>query len=207
VSSPFTEPEFIAALYQKLCELRVGANKAGDHSIYSALQFYRYWAQERAFSEEMVAGTQGALRERLQTILDDNNAHYQKCEELLTREALRIFRTDDLVANRRLSAVFNRNVRREKSSYKRLDWPECFCAVTLQSLIKGKVPTKKEVREAATREMAVRLLPAGAGEQAIRVKIKALRKYEPKRPRRIFTALGLTDLEEATSRPGKAYRY
>jgi hypothetical protein len=132
VSSPFTEPEFIAALYQKLCELRAGAKSAGSDSIYSALQFYRYWTVERAFLEEMLVGTPKELRERLQAILDANDAYYQQCEKLLAAETLRIFRTGDLTAFRRLSAVFIRNARREGATYKRRNWSECYCAVILR---------------------------------------------------------------------------
>jgi hypothetical protein len=217
-NSVFLKPKFIASLYQKLCELRAGAKSTGGNSLYSALHFYRYWFVERAPLTEMLEsiqmeGTQGKsrkrleeLRNRLQAILDSNDAHCQKCEKLLAAETLRIYQTGDLAAHQRIGAVFVRHVRHERANYKRLDWPECFCAVALQSLIKGIVPTKKKVREAAFREMAIRLLPAGPGEQAIRAKIKTLRKYGPKRPDRIFAVLGLSQLPESPSRPGVAYR-
>jgi hypothetical protein len=205
--SLFTQPEFIAALYQKLCDLRAGAKSSDDGSLSSALHFYRYWSAERTPLKEMLEGTQGELRKKLEEILQINDARFQECEKLLSAETLRIFRTDDLPAFRRLSAVFIRNARREGATYKRRNWSECYCAVILQLLIKGNVPAKKEVREAALHEMAIRELPPGPGEQAISAKIKALRKDGPKRPSRIFDELGCAGLPEAISRPGEAYRH
>jgi hypothetical protein len=207
VSSPFTEPEFIAALYQKLCKLRAGAKSADNGSLYSALHFYRYWSVERVHHLEMMKGLQGELLTKLQEILQANDVRLQECARLLHEEFCRIIRTDDLAAWQRLSKAFIRSARYQKSAYRRLNWSECYCAVILQSLIKGNVPAKKEVREAATREMAIRLLPPGPGEQAILAKIKALRKYEPKRPARIFNELGCAGLPEAISKPGEAYRH
>jgi len=207
MASEFLQPEFIAALFQKLCELRAGTKSADGNSLYGALHFYRYWSVEQAPLKEMLEGTPAELRKRLQTVLDTNNAHYRECEKLLAAETLRIYRTDDLVAHQRLSEVFIRNARHEKATYKRLNWPECFAVVALQYLIKGKVPTKRDVRQAAFREMAIRLLPAGAGEQAISEKIQAQRRCGPKRPARIFNELKLAELPEAPSRPGEAYRH
>jgi hypothetical protein len=207
VSSPFTQPKFIAALFQKLCELRAGPKSVDANSLYGALHFYRYWSRDQKALKEMREGTHGELAKRLQTILRNNAAHCRKCEKLLVAEILRIYRTDNLAAHQRLSKIFVRNVRREKATYKRLDWPECFCAVALQSLIKGKVPLKKEVREAAFREMAIRLLPAGAGEQAISTKIQAFRGCGSKRKgngptqlNRILRDLNLGGLPEAPTR-------
>jgi hypothetical protein len=199
VSSPFTQPEFIAALYRKLCELRTRSESTEVESS-GALWFYRYWMVERTPLKKM-------LREHLQAVLDANNAHYRKCERLLAREALQIYRTGDLAAYKRWGAIFNRNVKYQTSAYRRLDWPECYCAVILQSLIKGKVPIKKEVAEGALHEMALRLLPAGASDQAIAAEIKKLRRHRPKRPSRIFKFLGCSGLPTALPIPGRAYRY
>jgi hypothetical protein len=205
--SSFRQPEFIAALYQKLCALRAGIKNAGVDSIYSALHFYRYWSAERRHHVEIMEGVQGELHTKLQAILQDYDARLAESDRLLSEECRRIFRTDDLTAFQRLGKAFVHSARYQSSAYKRLDWAECYCAVTLQFLHKGKVPTKKEVRESAFREMAIRLLPVGAGEQAISTKIKTLRGYGPKRPDRIFDALGLVGLPEAPSRPGEAYRH
>src|SRR5215469_8622975 len=203
MASEFLQPEFIAVLFQKLCELRAGAKSTDSNSLYGALHFYRYWSREQRALKKMREGTHGELSKRLQTILRNNAAHCRKCEKLLVAETLRIYRTDDLAAYQRLSKVFIRNARRERATYNRLNWPEVFCAVALQSLIKGKVPTKKDVREAALREMAIRLLPAGAGQQAIDTKIAASRKQKhgPKNPARIFRELNLGGLPEAPTRP------
>jgi hypothetical protein len=205
MASEFLQPEFIATLFQKLCELRAGSAKGNP--LYGALHFYRHWSQDQIALKKMREGTHGELSKRLQTVLRINAAHCRKCVKLLITETLRIYRTADLAAHQRLNEVFIRNTRHERSTYRRLNWPECFCAVTLQSLVKGKVPTKKEVREAAFHEMALRLLPAGAGKQVISTKIESLRKYGPSRPARIFSALGLANLPEAVSRPGEAYRH
>jgi hypothetical protein len=181
--------------------LRAGAKSTDSNSLYGALHFYRYWSREQRANKEIREGTHGELGKRLQTILRNNAAHCRKCEKLLVAETLRIYRTDDLAAHQRLSEVFVRNARHEKVTYRRLNWPEVFCAVALQSLIKGKVPTKKEVREAAFREMAIRSLPAGAGESAISTKITAFRQHGPK-PNRIFRDLNLGKLPEAPTRSG-----
>jgi hypothetical protein len=204
MASKFLQPEFIAALFQKRCELRVGAKSSDSNSLYGALHFYRSWSRERASLEETLKGTQGELRERLEKIIQNNDTRYQECEKLLNIETFQMYRTLDLAVYRRLGKVFVRYAQQEKSSYKRLNWPECFCAVTLQSLIKGKVPTKKEVREAAFREMAIRLLTVGAGEPAISTKIEAFRRHGPQQPNRIFCDLHLGGLPAAPTRPRRA---
>src|SRR5262249_38718517 len=133
VSSPFLQPEFIASLYQKLCELRTRAKEAPTESIAGALWFYRYWMVECPSLKEMLAGTRGALRKHLQEVLDRNNAHCCKCEKLLIREMFQIYRTGDLFSYQRFGAIFTHIVKYQTGAYKLLDWPECFCAVLLQS--------------------------------------------------------------------------
>jgi hypothetical protein len=209
----FLDPDFIAALGRKLFDLRLGSE---DNPILYAIRFCRTWALERPVIQEVLGDAEKMpqyfpieFREKLHQLFDRNEEYCRLCEELILRETSRIIRKGDQKSFTRLGTWIRRNEERfiHSSEPNRLPWPECYCAVALQWLIKGKVPTKQDVREAAIHELAIRLLPVGPGEQAINAKIKKLRKAAPKKPERIFNELGLADLLEAPSRPGQAYRH
>ena len=212
VQSDFTSPEFIGKLRSILVDLRVRAYLYRDSSgerfsqdiiadpLFRAVYSWRRWVAERPEICAMLEGAQGDLRQKLQMILQKGDEEYQQHEQLIVAKILQFLRSDLSILQRlvRFSGLIEKQfVKGPQADRKKLDWKYCAGAVTLQFLIRGVVPIKKQVREAVLREMAINRLPAGSSNQKIAAEIAKLRAYCPRQWAKIFNALGLADLPPA----------
>ena len=148
----------------------------------------------------MLEGAEGDLRQKLQAILQKEDEECRQYEQLIVAKFLESLKSDLSILQRlvRFAVLINKRfVKGPQADRKKLDWKYCAGAVTLQFLLRGGVPTKKQVREATLREMAINRLPAGSSDQKITAEIAKLRAYCPKQWAKIFNALGLADLPPA----------
>lgn len=217
MESPFTRPEFITELRRKLLDLYLSAYLYQDvdgkkfnkdlvsDPLFCAIHFYQQWAIDLPGIEEMLEGAEGELprklRLKLETIRCAQNEISKQSEKILAVEILRAIRARDSAGLEHLVKLATLNIKRfvsgRSASYKRPDWKYFTCAVTLQSLVCGIVPTKKKVREDVFHEMAVHALPAEATQQEIAAEIKRLQSCSPRQWAKIFKSLGLSALPSA----------
>jgi len=92
--------------------------------------------------------------------------------------------------------IQNRSVERKRDS---VPW-HCYVGVgAFKFLARGKIPTKKEVKQEAFKLRALAELPVNSNARDIEARIHELRSHAPKRWARIFGDLGLIDLPSAST--------
>jgi len=216
--STFTEPEFVEALYHKTLSYYIAADLYSDSNgdsngkrlgkedtifnpLFRAIHYYRQrWFAEHQL-RDFLSGSSREFRQKFQNLLRKRDKTH---EERLAKAYLRAVGKGDLEELTdlfKLSELYERRWIQNRSVEQKRDSVPWLCYVGIGAfkfLARGKIPTKKEVKQEAFRLRAVAELPLDSNAQAIEARIHELRSHAPKRCARIFGDLGLIDLPSAS---------